>query len=390
MLAKTDEENYPDEFCSYMAEGDNMKKNTAVRLLLLVVLVILIAAVIIMVIARIDQEEAKAPVEVSVSVDDDTSAFSQVQNYIDEGDCLGVAEVLLTGEFSETLYASLMAEDAKVMEAIMEDAMLWYAEQGELEKLVALRINGYVSDACFLRYWERMGCEKPEETEAPVGVDAYLIHELHLAYLRNENAITDLREMRTTGVLNGEMHTALVETLGFDYTDDSYLDKNGIAPLRSLTDAEMAAYEKVLELIDQGEGQQVFQMFRYGEVNQAVYDALVAEDGEIIDYIVAEGLVGLAADGKSKDMVTLRVNGYVSDTCFEYYWEMSGSDVFPERSEEDVPGVDWYLLYELEQIYGREENGGEVLGEIWYSGLLSDETHEELINRLGFDYMQNE
>ena len=49
------------------------------------------------------------------------------------------------------------------------------AQRGQI--LVQLRKNGYILDDYFLDYWEVMGSRLPEENT--LGVDYYLIHELH-------------------------------------------------------------------------------------------------------------------------------------------------------------------------------------------------------------------
>lgn len=316
------------------------------------------------------------------------NAHAMVQKCVDQGDCSAFAEMLLNNQISDDLYALLLQENETVVETVTIDAMVQLGREGRTEALVQLRIKGYVPDEWLMLYWEVMGSEEPEESmRAEAGVDTYLIHELKQAFCRDDYAVRSFIEMNEKGILTEEMHAALVQALGFDYTDIHYLEENGIAMLRELTPEERLVYDEILSCIDEGDCGGVTERMLNGAATETLYRTMMQEDADMMDFIIAQAMAQYTANALPQNVVSLRQNGFVSDTCFEYYWENIGIGAPVGGSTNDkYPGTDLYLLYELQQIYTRDADGAQLLRELWNSGRLNDEMHELLVERLGVDY----
>lgn len=313
--------------------------------------------------------------------------YEQLQKHVDAGDNVAFADYLLEHNVSQEVFALLVEEDAAAVKGVLVDAMLAYTENDQIEQLVLLRKNGYILDDYFLDYWEVMGSRLPEESM--LDVDGYLIHELHMAYLRDSYTIRTYKQLREKGVLDDASHDALIALLGFDYTDDAYVKENALSPLQDLTVEDKHSYEKIQEYIDQGDVSSIIDALLYGSVTTQIYDRMMETDKEVLDYIIAEGMVRLMEEGRWHDLIQLRQQGFVSDYCFENYWEMLGSGMpGPGYTTENLSGEDGYLLFELEQIYYRYENGQEILQNIWASGAISDNLCYYLMDCLGFDFTQ--
>lgn len=319
--------------------------------------------------------------------DEELDNYEKIQEYIDQGNCTGFAEILINGEVSQTLYEVLVQEDGDVLEQIMLDALEVFNKKGQWDHIAELRLNGYITDELFVEHWENIGAYLPDKkafTKENPEVDNYLIHELNLAYQRDEYSIRFFEQMRESGMLNDKMHYALIESLGFDYSDSDYMEEHNIAPERVLSIDERTVYEEILELIDQGDCQKIATLMIQGNVSDLVYEVLWKEEAEILDFVIAQAMTKLSEEGKPEDIILLRVKGFVSDRCFEYYWEMQGkegltSESFPVNETD----LDIYLVYELEQMYHRYNNNTEIFDKIWNSGLLNDAIQNELIKKLG-------
>ena len=196
--------------------------------------------------------------------------------------------------------------------------------------------------------------------------------------------------MRTAGILEDELHHELIKALGFDYSDSAYVEQNHLSPLQNLTEEEKVSYEQIMEAIDQGDSLSIVEKMCLGSVSHSVYGKLRENDADIMDYVIAEGMAHLVEMMRYQDVVHLRLDGFVSDKCFEKYWEIIGSDLPDEtKLSNESDDVDTYLVYELKQIFYREDNGREILQNLWYSGLISDATQQKLIQILGFDYTKS-
>lgn len=311
--------------------------------------------------------------------------YEQLNQLVENGKSIEFALYLLNNDVSTDLFVMLLEEDQAAIEYVLVDAMVSLAKENRVQEITMLRKEGYVSDTCFLDYWEVMGSVLPDE-DAP-GTDPYLIHELNQAYLRDSYVLRSFNLMRTAGILDDSLHATLVDVLGFDYTNVAYVEQNQLSPLVSLTEEEKASYESILDAIDKGDSLFVVEKMLLGEVSEAVYAKLMEDDPEIMNYVIAEGMAHLMEMMRYQDVVRLRVDGFVSDTCFVNYWEILGCEQL-DRVELDQAsnGEDAYLLYELEQIFHREDNGQRILQELWYTGLISDVMQQRLIQGLGFDY----
>lgn len=323
---------------------------------------------------------------ITVQLDDaQSSDYERLQRMIDEGDRDAFAERLLSGEISYETFHNLIVEDAQATGHILVDVLTKLSGENRLEDIVFLRQNGFVSDECFLDYWEVMGYTIADQLRTDV--DGYLLNELVQAFKRDSYALRALKQMRADAVTDDAMHAALIEALGFDYTDEEYVEENEIAPLRELTIEEKKAYDDVLSAIDQGEGMQIINAMLRGEISTRVYEQLMLDDAEVMDYIIAEGMTNLVENGQQVQMFHLRLEGYVSDTCFHNYWQMIGSEPYEGGSSDpEDPGVDLYLIYEMRLIADYGTFGIDMLRDIWNSGILNDATQERLIRELGFDY----
>lgn len=323
---------------------------------------------------------------------DEDEDYDRFVGVIEEGDSVAVAQMLLNGEVPQTVLDRLAQEDPRLLDYLLTDALTEYAMQGRVEELVRLRAAGYVTDACLYDYWEVLGARLPDEemlANPAAGVDALLVHELVLAYHRDDYAIRIFREMRESGLVDDANHGALVAQLGFDYTNDQFLQENEIGGLRDLSAEEKAMYDRILALADEGDCYNIAMLMVQGEVSELVFGKLLEEDREMMDYIIAQAMGLFSEDNKYEYSVMLRNSGFVSNDCFKIYWEIMGSDgVDGETFDEEHPGVDRYLLYELTEIYNRDQKYGlEALRGIRSSGLMNDLLHEQLMARLGFDYM---
>ena len=323
---------------------------------------------------------------------DEDEDYDRFVGVIEEGDSVAVAQMLLDGEVPQTVISRLAQEDPKLLDYLLTDALAEYAKQGKVEELVRLRHGGYLTDTCMYDYWEVVGARLPEDEtlhNAAAGVDALLVHELVLAYHRDDYAIRTFREMRESGLLDDPTHAALVTQLGFDYTNDQFLQDNEIGGLRQLSPEEKATYDTILALADEGDCEGIAMLMIQGEVTELVFEKLLEEDREMVDYIIAQAMGLFSEENAYEYSVMLRISGFVSNDCFQIYWDIMGSDgVDGETFDEEHPGVDRYLLYELTEIYNRDrEYGLEALRTIRKSGLMNDLLHEQLMARLGFDYM---
>lgn len=322
------------------------------------------------------------------AVRENQKQYEQLQQFIEDGKGYDFAMFLLESDVSSELFLEILNEDPAAIEYAMVDAMVSLAKEGRIQEIVLLRRNGFISDNCFLDYWEVMGSVLPE-TDA-VGVDPYLVHELSQAYHRDNYAIRSFNAMRTAGILEDELHHELIKALGFDYSDSAYVEQNHLSPLQNLTEEEKVSYEQIMEAIDQGDSLSIVEKMCLGSVSHSVYGKLRENDADIMDYVIAEGMAHLVEMMRYQDVVHLRLDGFVSDKCFEKYWEIIGSDLPDEtKLSNESDDVDTYLVYELKQIFYREDNGREILQNLWYSGLISDATQQKLIQILGFDYTKS-
>jgi len=334
---------------------------------------------------------ACAQISVSSLTAAEQTKYEAVQQRIDEGACVDIAMMLVDGEISHTLFALLMQQDGELMEIILADALTEMSRRGDLEYIAALRQNGYVSDECMRAYWQMAGVEEPQEqffrAEA-IAVDDLLVHELTSAFERDPYALRSLNNMVTAGMIAEDMHTALIQAFGFDYTDIVYLDEHGIAPMRVLMPDEKEIYEQVMSAIDEGDSKAVTRMMLFGEISEQTYLLLMQQDADVMDFVIAQSLAQFAREGSVENVIRLRVNGFVSDACFEYYWETIGCSLPAAGGADDVSGTDPHLLHELVQISERYANGVEILRWCWNSGLIGDQMHGALVERLGFNYTQ--
>lgn len=322
------------------------------------------------------------------AVRENQKQYEQLQQFIEDGNGYEFAMFLLERDVSPELYFEIMNEDPTAIEYAMVDAMVSLAKEGKIQEIVLLRRKGFISDDCFLNYWEVMGSVLPE-TDAN-GVDPYLVHELSQAYHRDNYAIRSFNAMRTAGILEDELHLELIKALGFDYSDSTYVEQNHLSPLQNLTEKEKASYEQIMEAIDQGDSLSIVEKMCLGSVSDSVYDKLRENDADIMNYVIAEGMAHLVEMMRYQDVVHLRLDGFVTDECFEKYWEIMGSELPDETLlSNESDNVDAYLVYELKQIFYRENDGQEILQNLWYSGLISDATQQKLIQVLGFDYTKN-
>lgn len=374
------------------------------HLLLIIVTVVAISALIMLICKWTNGQTAETiPVEATSetvsttipttvpkkpeAVRENQMQYEQLLQFIENGEGYDFALFLLESDVSAELFFEMLNEDSDAIEYAMVDAMVSLAKKNQIHEITLLRKNGFISDACFLSYWEVMGSVLPEKDAT--GADPYLIHELYQAYLRDSYVIRSFNTMRTAGVLDDALHTDLVDILGFDYTDTTYVEQHRLSPLQDLTEDEKASYEAILEAIDQGNSLSIVENMILGSVSESVYAKLMAEDAEIMNCVVAEGMAHLVEMMRYQDVVRLRLAGFVSDDCFSNYWEIMGCELPSDAMlAAKTTDEDAYLLYELEQIFSREDNGQAILQELWYSGLISDGMQQELIQVLGFDYTQ--
>lgn len=323
---------------------------------------------------------------------EEQAAYERVLGVIESGDSTGVAQMLLDGEIPQAVTDRLRAEDSLLLDYLLADALVIYSSRDDAEGFVRLRLAGYVSDACLYDYWEIVGAELPEEPlpDCPSGVDMLLVHELAQAYQRSDRVIRSLLLMRQTQLLDDSHHEALIRELGFDYTDEAYLRDNEIGKFLELSSEEMDAYDAVLKFADEGNCRSVAMLMVHREVTEPVFRKLYETDRDMMDCIIAQAMGGFSEENAYEYTVMLRQEGFVTDDCFRIYWQIMGTDAPEgEACDSELPGIDRFLLHELEEIYNRDrEYGLEALRTIRNSGLMDDLTHTALIARLGFDYMQ--
>ena len=307
-----------------------------------------------------------------------------LQQRIDDGDSVGFATVLLEEEDSTAAFSLLMQENQQLVQRVLLDAILHSEGNERLVMLVQLRTNGFLTDPCFLDYWEVTGAVLPNGTH--VAYDHFLIHELMLAYRRDSYALRAFVQMRESGAIDDTLHNALVKELGFDYMDQAYIEEHQLAPLLTLTDGEKAAYEAILVAIDEGDCMSVVETMLVGEVTPNVYGKLYSEDSELIDFVIAQAMGFLSEGYRYQDLVRLRVEGFVSDTCFEIYWDMVNSGAAKRlQTYGTFFDTDLYLLAELTEIADTMDDGTDLVSEILNAGLLNDGTYFALIDEIGIE-----
>ena len=395
-----------------MSKTKNKRKLTSKLLIILVIVVVLnlvlIAASAIL--SRLDHDlmptepvqTTQAQVATQATTGEVTSPesldeqeeYEKVVRIVEDGDYVAIAQMMLDGQISRNIIDRLKGEDPKLLDYMLIDALVEYSRQGYIENFARLRLAGYITDECLYDYWEVVGAVLPDQGElnnAHANVDVLLVHELAAAYQRDDYAIRSFIEMYEAGILDEPNHQALVEKLGFDYTNDRYLQENSIGVLRELTIDEKKVYDTILECIDQGDCRSIAMSMIYGEVTEITFAKLMENDSEMMNYVISQAMGEFSEENAYENIVILRNNGFVSNQCFNIYWELMGSDQMTGETYEDSdPSVDLFLLHELEEIYLRDnEYGLEALRRIESSGLINDHIHKKLIALIGFDYTEN-
>lgn len=145
---------------------------------------------------------------------------------------------------------------------------------------------------------------------------------------------------------------------------------------------QQVQYEQLQQYIEDGKSYEFVLYLINDEVSEDIFAILRSEDKAAIEYIMVEGMVSLAKNNQVAELTMLRKEGFISNTCFENYWEVMGS-ILPA---ENAAGEDPYLLHELHQAYLRDSYVIRAFNMMRTEGILDDMLHNELVSILGFDY----
>lgn len=315
-----------------------------------------------------------------------TNSYKQFCEYIDQGDAKSAVTALLESQAAEEVYVRLHTEDTMLMESILEEAACFYNEDGELFNIMQLRLKGFLTDEMFCRYWERVGTEIPaaiSDEADQSSYDAYLFQELLSWYERGEQAVAQIIDLRYVGMIEDELYSALVEEWNVDIMDA--VDSDNYIPLYGmyLTENEKRQIRDWQIYVDEGNSCGVAEMVLNGEITENTYRWLQKNDAKLVDMLLAQAMFEFTVNGDYEQSIRLILTGFVSDECFERYWDLlEFAPVGDKRSHEDYQGVDMYLVYEVERICALE-NDPAVLQWLWKENLIDEYTFDLLVGRGG-------
>ena len=95
---------------------------------------------------------------------DENEMIRTWMGYVDEGESRKAAQMMLSGDITETVYRWLRKNDADLTDTVLAQAMYELAADGAYEQIAGLILGGYVSDNCFAKYWSLLEFT-PEEKE---------------------------------------------------------------------------------------------------------------------------------------------------------------------------------------------------------------------------------
>ena len=310
--------------------------------------------------------------------------YDLICKYIDQGDAKSAVNALLEEQAVEEAYACLNMEDPEVMEYVLLEAACLYNEDGALFNIVELRLKGFISDELFLQYWGRIGTKISTAIAGDANYDVYLFLELLNWYDRGAEAVADIIDLRYLGMIDNALYSALVEEWNVDLMDD--VDLENYIPLYGmrLSEDEKEQIRVWQAHVDEGESQDAAVMVLNGDMTENAYRWLLRNDAGLIDVIHAQVMYENVSDGSYEQNINLILEGFVSDACFERYWNrLNFIPAGNERSREDYPGVDMYFIYEVERICAQENNDFSLLQWIRDENLIDAYTFELLFDWIG-------
>lgn len=311
----------------------------------------------------------KGDLSENISTNVDMELCDELNTLIDKGDEIGFAEKLLSGEINLQTFEHLQKNGTDIVDRILADALVNYGKSGNVEKIFKLRNNKFSSNQCMQYYWELIGSEIPTDVLNENDVDSYLLHEMFMAFKRDEYSICEFQELRENKLINDKMHKALIAKLGFDYTDNNYLDSNQIAPLRKFSIEERNTYYQIINLIDNGESIAICQKMLNGEISKELYLYLMNEDKESMDLLITHSLLKYRDEGLFENIIKLRKDEFVSDDALSNYWKSIGV-VAQNIDENDTETEDLLLQYELNRILLEEKSGEDIIFKLKNKGLI--------------------
>ena len=312
--------------------------------------------------------------------------YNLICEYMDQGDAKAAINALLEDPAAEAVYARLNAEDAVLLEDVLVDAACFYNEDGQLYQITDLRLKDFFTDALFVRYWERIGTEIPAaiaDDAKQSAYDVYLFHELLNWYERGERAIAEIVNLRYLGMIDNVLYGALVDQWQIDPMDDVdsgiYIPHYGM----TLTADEKEQIRSWQIYVDEGESREAAQMLLQGEKTKSVYHWLRKNDANLVDMVLAQAMFELAEEGAYEENIRLILGGFVSDTCFERYWELLAfTPAENERTREDYESTDLYFVCEIQRICTLT-NAPSLVQKLRDDGLIDDNTYDLLLDRVG-------
>lgn len=329
----------------------------------------------------VDQGNVQA--DALVLEEEEQVIYNLVYDYIDQGNAKAAALVLAEEEQTDAVFALLHKQHPEMWDVVLLEAMSHFDEDGDLFHMMLLREKGYISDDVFGDYREQRGLKRtPADTKHPV--DAYLIDELVRVYERGGESRYILIDLRYWGFIDEEMHVALVERLDLDYTDD--VDMSTYVPRTAylISGEELIQYIEIKKLIDEGNGVAVTKLMLQGNMSDELYAYMRKNDGESLDLVMAESLIAYAEEGNDEYIIQLCADGFISDRCFNYYWEMAGCEL-PNGLRTDVryEGIDMYLIHEIKMMLEHNRQDQEFIKTLWTSETLDDITKKFIVNYFG-------
>lgn len=142
---------------------------------------------------------------------------------VDEGESREAAKLLLSGEITENVYRWLRKNDANLVDMVLAQAMFEIAAEGAYEQNVSLILGGFVSDACFERYWKLLeftpaGNERTSEDYE--NIDLYFVYEIErICTLTNDPSL--VQKLWDDDMIDDDTYDLLIGRVGGWESSDS-------------------------------------------------------------------------------------------------------------------------------------------------------------------------
>lgn len=149
--------------------------------------------------------------------EDEKEQIRKWQMYVDEGESREVAEMILNGDISENVHRWLRKSEENLFDLILAQAMFEFALDGYYEQNMRLILAGFVSDACFERYWsllEFVPVEYARSNEDYQDTDMYFVYEIERICTQTDNELSLLQWLWNANLIDEYTLDMLVGRVG--------------------------------------------------------------------------------------------------------------------------------------------------------------------------------